>query len=287
MQGFVRRMIAGLSLLVALAVPAGAQQDTFHWIDFHSEKDEPVVIWVTRALSTENWSAIREIGVLYDAALVVTTTRGNTDALPPTDTADLWSVNLTNHAKTALLKGVNLRWADWIQLSQGSPREIAILYDDCRDCASTTYFTTFHYDQQQHILAPRWMRGGQAAPVWSSAAPPGVILTQIYAVLAQPDGREYLGTWNHFDYGKQKPAEDYLFRYGQAAFSGLDSTELVSNKDADVLKQRLCSAQPANPLLARGQDSALCQLTVHPRVERRPVTTPPANNQGRSAPPKR
>ena len=51
------------------------------------------------------------------------------------------------------------------------------------------------------------------------------------------------------------------------------------------MKQRLCSAQDAVPGLARGQDSPLCQQIVKPRYERKPVTTPPANNHGQSEPP--
>ena len=148
--------------LLTTCAAANAQQDNqFHWVDFHSDKDQSIAVWVERALSTEKWTAIREIGVLYDAALVVITQRANPDALPSADTFQLWSVNLTNHMKTPLLKGVNLRWLDWLELREGSPRELAILYDDCRDCAATTYFTTFHYDFDQHILAPRWIRAAR------------------------------------------------------------------------------------------------------------------------------
>jgi hypothetical protein len=92
-----------------------------------------------------------------------------------------------------------------------------------------------------------------------------------------------VGTWNHFDYGKAKPAEDFVYRYDLDSFTGLERTQLLSGKEADALKQRLCGVQGGG--VARGQDSALCQQTVHPRTERRPVTTPPANNQGRSMPP--
>jgi hypothetical protein len=256
----------------------------FHWVDFHSEADQPVIVWVNRALSTEKWTAIREIGVLYDAALVMTTYRANADALPGSDTFELWSVNLTNHVKTPLLKGVNLRWVDWLMLREGSPRELAVLYDDCRDCAATTYFTTFHYDYGQHIIAPRWMRGGQAVPVWTSSAPAGVDVTQVYAVLAQPDGQQFLTTWSHFDYGKEKAAEDYIYRYGVDPFNAVEHTELMTHKQADDLKPRLCAAQGQASGLARGQDSELCQPVVK-RPERRPVTTPPPNAQGRSVPP--
>jgi hypothetical protein len=255
-------------------------------VDFHSEKDQPYVIWVQRAMAADKWTAIREIGIEYDAALVVTTDRAAPDASPANDTFTVWNVNLTNHARTVLLKGVNLRWLGWMQMQEGAPRELAVVYDDCRDCAATTYFTTFAYDLRQHIFVPRWLRGGQTAPVWTSASPEGVKLSQVYAVMSEPTGLELLATWDHYDYGKQKDPDDYVYRYDVDPISGLEQTLLLSGKDADAMKQRLCAAGTDNQGRARGQDSALCLAIAHPRPERKPVTTPPPDNQGRSLPPK-
>jgi len=255
-------------------------------MDFHADKDQSIVVWVTRSLDREKWSAIREIGVLFDAALVVTTERSAPDASPASDDFQLWSVSLTKHVATPLLKGANLRWLDWMQFAPGARSEIAVLYDDCRECAATTYFTAFHYDLREHLMVPRWIRGAQGVPVWTSTVPEGVNLTQIYAALPELNNVEMLGTWTHYDYGKQKDPEDFVFRYDIDPLTGLDRTELLSGKDAATMKQRLCSMQMAPGAVARGQDSALCQQTVHPTPERRPVTTPPANNKGRSVPPK-
>ena len=287
MRGFLPRhsFLVGVAVLSLGALQVGAQQSAIHWVDFHSDADQPVIVWVERALTDEKWTAIREIGVLYDAALVVTSERENAEALPGSETFQMWSVNLTNHLKTPLAKGVKLRWVDWMQVLPGGAREPAILYEDCRECESTTYFTTFHYDREQHILRPRWMRGGEAVPVQTRVTPKGVTVTQVYALLKELDGREYLSTWSHFDYGEAKPADDYVYRYDVDPFSGLERTVLVSNKDAEAMKQRLCSVEASGQSLARGQDSALCQQTVHPRPERKPTTTPPANNRGRSVPP--
>lgn len=253
-------------------------------MDFHSQKDQDIIVWVTRSLQAEKWTSIREIGVLYDAALVVTTDRSSSQASPNSDTFQLWSASLTAHTITPLLKGVNLRWLDWMQFSDAGPPELGAMYDDCAECAATTYFTALYYDRSQHIWNARWVRGGQAIPVWSTNSADGVSASRVYAILSAPNGRELVGTWNHFDYGKEKPAEDFVFRYDLDPSSGLERTQLLSGKDADALKQRLCGFQGVG-LVARGQDSLLCQQTVHGRVERRPVTTPPANNQGRSVPP--
>jgi hypothetical protein len=272
--------------IVSVGAAAQDQASVFHWVDFHSEKDQPYVIWVNRAMETEKWTAIREIGVEYDAALVVTTERAAPDAPPGNDTFRMWSVNLTNHAKTPLLKGVNLRWLGWMQLREGAPRELAVLYDDCRDCAATTYFTTLQYDAKQHAFLPRWPRGEQTVPLWTKTAPEGVKLTQVYAVLTEPSGLDLMGTWSHYDYGKQKDPEDYVYRYDVDPFSGLERALLESGKDADAMKQRLCAAAVASEDRTRGQDSAVCQAMLRAKPERRPVTSPPANNQGRSVPPK-
>lgn len=282
-----RWMVAAVFVFAITCVRSQDETGPFHWVDFHSDKDQSYVVWVTRAMADEKWTAIREIGVEYDAALVVTTERSAPDASPATDTFSVWNVNLTNHAKTPLLKGVNLRWLGWMQMREGAPRELAALFDDCRDCAATTYFTTFHYDLQQHIFMPRWVRGSGAAPVWTSAAPEGVKLTEVYAALSEPSGLDLMATWSHYDYGKQKDAEDYVYRYDVDPFSGLERALLLSGKDAEAMEQRLCAAQGESQGRARGQDSELCQELRGAKPGRKPVTTPPANNQGRSVPPKR
>jgi hypothetical protein len=276
------------SLLAALlSVPLAAQQapDAFRWIDFHSAADQDVVTWVTRSLTVENWTSIREIGVEYDAALVVTTTRSSPQSLPASDTFTVWSLSLTNHSYVPIIKGVNLRLLDWMLLDDGHPRELAALYDDCTDCQPSTYFTAFHYDLAQHAWAVRWMHGNQAILVWSASMPQGVALTQLYASLTQPNGRSMICTWNHIDHNTQKP-EDIVACYDLDPLTGQERTQVFTRTPALPIKQRICDAQNPIPGLARGQDSPLCQQIQNPRQERKPVTTPPANNHGQSAPPR-
>lgn len=279
-------LLSGLiATMLTVAAPASAQQPSggFYWADFHSAKDRDVVVWVTRSLAAENWTAIREIGVEYDAALVVTTERATPQSLPGTDTFTVWSASLINHGITPLLTGVDLRWLGWMNFTGEQPLELGVLYDNCDACAATTYFTSFRYDFQRHGWSARWMRGAQGVPVWTGHTPPGVDWTQIYAVVAGPDGRELLSTWDHFDYGAHKPAEDFLYQYDVDPYSGLDRTERLTGKDAEAMKSQLCAATGTVPGLARGQDSMLCQQLLKSSYQRKPVTTPPANNQGRMA----
>ena len=287
----MRSVIAGraavlfAAVLIASTSLCAQQPDPFRWMDFHSQKDQDIIVWVTRSLAAEKWTAIREIGVQYDAALVVTTLRATPQSPANDDTFAVWSVSLTNHSLTPLLKGVNLRWLDFMLFAAGAPQEPAALYDNCRECAADTYFTAFHFDMARHAWAARWMRGGQAVPLSNANPPDGVAWTQIYAALSEPNGVQFLGTWSHFDYGRQKTPEDYIYRYDLAPFSTLERTQLLSGRDADAMKQRLCSVQSATAELAHGQDSPLCLPFIRFRAERKPVTTPPANNHGQSQPP--
>ena len=287
--GIALRGLGLMAGLVTAALPLFCQQapDNFRWIDFHAQKDQDVVTWVTRSLAVEDWSAIREIAVQYDAALVVTTKRANPQAAATADSFSVWSVSLSNHIVAPVISGVNLRWLDWMRFADGAPEELAVLYDNCRECAANTYFTAFHYDLPTHRWTARWIRGGQGAPLWSANTPPGIQWTQVYAGIAEPNGREFVATWSHFDYDNKKPSSDVVFRYEVDPLSGLERSQQVVGKDADALELRLCRGQDAVPDLQRGQDSALCRQLIGPIPERRPVTTPPANNHGKSAPPGR
>lgn len=277
-----------LAIVVLLCASGAGAQETFRWVDFHGDKDQDVVVWVTHALAGEKWTAIREIGVQWDAALVVTVERAAPDASPASDVFHIYSVSLKSHLLNPIVKGVNLRWLDGLQLVAGQ-REPAVLYDDCSECAATTYLTAFHYDVVNHAFTARWMRGVQGVPVWTASAPADVTLTQVYAVLpvtavGQQAGSEFLATWNHFDFGKAKPSQDYLYKYDRDPMTGLDRFLTLSGEDAEAMKARLCAA--TGTTVARGQDSELCAGLAPPqRAGRRPVTTPPANAQGRSVPP--
>ena len=288
---FLRRMVAFAAISLAASSVAFSQQPdpseqqpgAFYWVNFHSSKDQSIVTWVLRSLAVEDWTAIREIGVMYDSALVVTTNRATPQSLPDTDSFNVWNVSLTNHMVTPVLKGVNLRWLAMLRLFASAPMEPAILYDNCRQCAANTYFTTFHYDVVTRRWEARWLNGGEGVAVWNMNHPAGMEWTQVYAVATGGNGIAQLLTWNHFDFGPGKPPEDSMFRYDVDPFSGLDRTAIVSGKQVDATKVALCNAQDAVSGLARGQDSNLCREVLHKPVPfSRPLRGVPAR---RTAPP--
>jgi hypothetical protein len=294
-----RSLTIALTVLTFSAAPALAQPalDAFHWIDFHDAKDAPTVAWVTQSLKAEKWSAIREIGVQWDSAVVLTSQRASPQSTPPSDTYTVWSVNLSKREVQPLLHGVSPRILNWTTFGGASQivPELGLVYDDCYGCdAPSTFFTTLFYNPADHAWRARWMRGDQAAALWSGGAVAGVARTQIYGLLTEPPGRDVLATWSHYDYGKAKPTEDFVYEYSVDPASGLEQTQRLSEPHAGVMEQRLCKANPGavDPALAElaaGQDSTLCRELVPKdakgRPMRRPTTTPPANNHGQSLPP--
>ena len=280
--------LIALAMIFAASPSTAQAPDNFRWVDFHSPNDQDVITWVTRALEAQKWTAIREIGVEYDQALVITTLRNSPQATPNRDLFSIWSVSLSNRALTHIIDGTNLHLMDWLLLNVGNGRELGLLYDDCNDCEATTYFTTLHYDLRQHTWAARWLEGsGKTIPVWTAKSPLGVTQTQVFAVIAEDNGRETLGTWSHLDYGGQKASGDSVYLYDVDPQTDLERNQLLPGHEAAKMKDRLCQGPGLVPGLHRGQDSALCQAPAppKPRYERKPVTTPPANNRGESRPP--
>jgi hypothetical protein len=303
-------LLLSLSALAAGHARAQAGMDAFHWVDFHNAKDAPTVAWVTDALKAEKWTDLREIGVLWDSAIVVTIERKSPQSTPASDAYTIWSVSLAKRDAQPLFHGTGLRILNFTNfggLYQQAP-ELALIYDDCYGCdAPSSFFTTLYYNFTDHAWRARWMRGDQGAVLWNTGAVEGVKRTQVYAVLSDPPSREILATWSHFDYGGAKPAEDSVFEYSVDPVTHLEQTQGLSEKHADEMKQRLCRAgveaqgsvqvDPALAQLARGQDSDIClellggKSATKPgakptiRTGRKPATTPPANNQGKSTPP--
>jgi hypothetical protein len=270
--------------------------EAFHWVDFHDAKDAPTLAWVTQSIKAEKWSQIREIGVLWDSAIVITSLRAAPQATPQADVYTIWSVGLDRKEVQPLLHGVSPRILNWTTFGgayQQAP-ELALVFDDCYACeAGSTFFTTLYYNFKDHAWRARWMHADQAAALWSGGSVEGVTRTQIYGLLTEAPGRQVLGTWSHMDYGQTKPAADFVFEYSVDPSTGLEQTQGLSGVHAEQMEQRLCKADPAQidpslAMLARGQDSAVCQDLIAAKTgtktTRKPVTTPPKNNHGQSQP---
>jgi hypothetical protein len=63
----------------------------------------------------------------------------------------------------------------------------------------------------------------------------------------------------------------------------MERTIELTKDDANAMELKLCRGQNVVQGLARGQDSPICEQLTNAQPDRKPVTTPPANNRGKSA----
>jgi len=179
---------------------------------------------------------------------------------------------------------VNLRWFDREHFADDVPDELTVLYDNCHTLRGQHIFTSLHYDLAHHQWVARWIRGGQGVLVWNAVPPsaPGVTWTQVYALMSGAENHAYLSTWNHFDYGKVRQPSDTIFRYDVDPHDRPRAHRGADPRKCRGQKLRLCRGQDAVQGMERGQDSPLCQQLLNAQPQRKPVTTPPANNRGQS-----
>lgn len=287
--------------LCGIAAAAQSAPQTFHWIDFRSAKDAPTLRWVTDSLAAQQYSAIREIGVQWDSALVVTTLRATPQSSPASDRFTLWSVSLSHRQVVPILTGLRLHYLNWLTLGSQILPELGLTWQSCLQCDDSVFFTVVYYSPSDHAWRARWIRSSvqSSGPIQSSvgaalrtAAPTsGVTVREVYGLLTDIRGNSTLATWLHLDFGSAKPAQDYVYEYSVDPSTGLDLTQALGDEHAAPMRQQLCQLTPAQSPLLGGQDSTLCHPSdassthshiPHSRHLRVPVTTPPANNQGRS-----
>jgi hypothetical protein len=286
---WVRRLSTGVISVLLLFfcvsnVRAQAPAD-FHWVDL--EKDQWMVNTVRKALHDETFTAIRDIGLVGDAALVFTSNRSRPDAIPDTDSMSVYAASLRTPESRKLISGYQVHSVGWTSMVKDHRGELAATYLDCVQCESTMFFTTFYFDGKADTWQVRWAANQHGAPLTSKPANKAYAIQQVYAVLGGADGREALVTWSHYDYNNSKKADDFIYKYDVDPISNLDRVQRLSGKDVSEMELRLCQADQAWPVLRYGQDGPICHALVQAKSSRprHVTTTPPAQNEGRSRPP--
>ncbi len=288
LPGFVPALLLILLLSGSLAAGAQTAPQSFHWIDFRATADAPTVRWVSDSLAGQSYSALREIGVQWDAALVVTTQRATPQSSPASDRFTLWSVSLSHRQVIALVSGYQLAYRSWLTFGSQILPELGLTWQNCLQCDASLFFTAAYYSPTDHAWRLRWMRGSDGAALRTASPAAGVQASEVYGLMTDIRGNSTLATWLHLDFGSAKPAQDYVYTYAVDPASGLDITQALGEEHATPMRTQLCQLTPAQSTLLGGQQSALClpdtatrphARTHHGRV---PVTTPPANNQGQS-----
>jgi hypothetical protein len=261
---FQLKIIGAFLIAAFISIACHGQAPTdFHWIDF--KQDVSTVAKIEEALKSENYSAIREIGVLGDFALVMTSYRELDQPTPLGDEWSAYSVSTKTWNISRLLFGYNLEVKDWITFQSDAP-DLGIIYLDCWECEPASLFTALHYEPNEGWRA-RWMNK-------QDPKQPGVVLgvtdvgdpytnedvDQVFAVLAPPShSSASVGTWYHSrDLGSGK-ITDVVSRFSVDPATGKDKAEVLEGADAVKWELRLCTAKDMLPELFGGQSSRACK----------------------------
>ena len=149
-------------LLLVFAVAAEAQvPEGFSWVDLKT--DTATVSAVAKAIEPQKYTALREIGLIGDQALVITVTRADLVAQPQQDRFNVYGVSLKDGKVDQLLDGAQLRIIEWQKFYDYDSPELLATYDDCSNCQATTFLTAFYIDR----LTKKWR--ARAGPAMSRA----------------------------------------------------------------------------------------------------------------------
>lgn len=279
------RELAVLALITSLSTAGIAQSqmpDGFHWVDF--KKEVSTVSDVEQALKTENYTAIREIGLSDGFALVLAVWREPGQATPEGDQWLVYSVSTKDWKAQTLLSGYNLQIRDWITFQKNTKPDIAIVYLDCRECEPGSLFTALHYDSHDGWRA-RWVNE-------KDSDHPGIpfLITdvgdpytnedvdQVFAVFTPSEGVASVGTWYHSrDLGTGK-VSDTVTRYSIDTPNGKDNESVLTGQAPSKWILQLCKADGSSAALLGGQSTASCRKALGlPHQRRRQVRPAPAH----------
>jgi len=250
---FARQLF--LAVLVLLATTARAQViDGFAWVD--QKADAATMAKVATFLKSKPYTAIREIGIVGQQALVITTLRKDPAANPLNDSFTAYGVSLRDGSVEELLDGTNLRYIDWQKFYDYDAPELLATYDDCSQCKATTFLTAFYIDRKTRRWGARWRREIAGAPLYS--ADPAK--SYVYALFMNVDQRVVLDTW--VSYPEQKKSSrggESLFEYRIDPMSDQGTSRPVTGREVPPMKQRLCAGRDVVFGVAGGQDGAACK----------------------------
>jgi hypothetical protein len=252
-------------LLVSLAISASAHGQTpagFHWVDF--KRESATVQKIEQALKGEDYTAIREIGVSSDSALVMVIQREADQAVPEGDQWSVYNVSMKSGHVETLLLGYSLQIKGWISFRSRDEQDLGIVYLHCWECEPASLFTAFHYDPRDGWRA-RWVNK-------ENVKQPGITfrvtdvgdpytsedVDQVFAVLA-PNGVASVGTWYHSrDLATGKISDD-VAKFSVDPSTGEDKTTGLAGSKANEWELQLCKARDSWSTPAMGQSSRACK----------------------------
>ncbi len=238
----------------------------FSWVNIESNRD--TMARVRAALRDPSITAIREVGLRGNFALVMTASREVGAPTPDYDQWSIYNISLKTSTAQVLVFGNGVRLLDWFGTSND---ELAITYYDCWECEATAVFTTIRFEP-----GFGWRACWQSKSKDVRFPQPGVVvrmtdvgdpydddeLDQIFAVVAQPAGGFAVGSWAHSRNTKTGNIEDDVERYSFDKESGKDRIEKLSGTPAVAWERIICIESNVVAQPSFGQDSASCRRVL-------------------------
>jgi hypothetical protein len=255
-------LLALFAILFASTRCTAQVLDNFAWIDLKT--DTQTVAKVAQFLRDKPYTAIREIGIVNQQALVIATLRKDPTANPANDTFTAYGIWLKDGSVEELLDGTNLKYIDWQKLYDDDTPELLATYDDCAQCKATTFLTAFYIDRKTRRWGARWRREIAGAPLYvvnpGGATGGDTGTNYVYGLFINVDQRVVLDTW--VAYPEQKKSSrggEYLFEYRIDPMSDQGTSRPLTGRDLLPVKQRLCKGQDVVYGVLGGQDSVACR----------------------------
>lgn len=255
-----------IPLLLLITTARAQLPANFSWINI--ESDKKVMPIVRRALHDNSITAIREVGVQGNYALVMTASREDGSPTPDYDLWTIYNIALDSGKSRVMANGYGVKIQDWIPLSGN---ELAMTYYDCWECEAATLFTTIHFVKGLGWQA-RWPNKSNET---NSFKPGAVLLNadygeseeedrQIYAIVKQPNKSFAVGNWTQFRNDTTGKLEDDVERYFIDPATGQDRVERLTGKAAQDWERTLCTQSNILIQPSSGQDSRLCRAILKP-----------------------
>jgi len=263
LRGGVRR-IGFLSLILLFRAGGQAQVPAeFHWVDF---KGEPAIVsTVEHALKAEHYTAVREIGIRGEFALVMVVRRDSAQDTPLGDQWTVYNLSMKSGSLRTLISGYNLNIKTWIRFQSKGETDLAVVYMDCWECEPASLFTALHYNPREGWRA-RWTN--EKAP-----NQPGIVflitdvgdpytnedVDQVFAVFARQGEVASTGTWYHSrDLGSGK-VTDTVSKFYVDPVTGKDKSVDLTGQAATQWERQLCRPKGSPYGLYQGQSSQGCK----------------------------
>ena len=253
-------------LLLTMALSAGAQTPPgFHWVDFKRQPE--LVAKIEKALLAEDYSAIREIGIAGDAALVFTSERIPGTPLPEADLWRVYNISLPSGETRQMLGGYQVELKDWLRFEPRGLKDLGVTYLTCWECEPTSMFTALHYDNATgwrarwpHASSMEYDTPGLAFCLGGAGYPyDHDNVDQVFAVLSPAEGHAAAGSWYYALNTRTGVRTSTTVRYSVDPASGADRSETLTGRVAAAWQQRLCAAKDASHSLLSGQTGASCK----------------------------